>query len=107
MIWDKSRRDQYLEDIQFFDVQNKKPKNVHIYSAYKEVKDRGLKFLTTNRNSPIKSYTVKLSSDLKFLARFLSDINESFMEQHAKEFDGKNIIFVRDPNWETFHSNLI
>ena len=29
------------------------------------------------------------------------------MEQLAKEFDGKNIIFVRDPNWETFHSNLI
>ena len=59
---DKSRRDQCLEGIGFFDIENKKPKSVHIYSAYKELKDRDLKFLTTDRNSPVKSYTVKLSS---------------------------------------------
>ena len=45
--------------LNFFDVENKKPKNVHIYLAYKELKDRGHKLLTTDRNSPIKSYTVK------------------------------------------------
>ena len=27
--------------LNFFDVENKKPKNVHIYLAYKELKDRG------------------------------------------------------------------
>ena len=37
---DKSRRDQYLEDVEFFDVENK-PKNVYIYSACKELKDQG------------------------------------------------------------------
>ena len=30
---DKFRRDQYLKDVEFFDVENKKPKNVHTYSA--------------------------------------------------------------------------
>ena len=37
---DKSRRDQYLEDIEFFDAEND-PKNVHIYSACKELKGQG------------------------------------------------------------------
>ena len=45
---DKSRKDQYLEYVKFFDTENKKPQNVHIYSVYKELKDRGLKFLTTD-----------------------------------------------------------
>ena len=32
IFWsDKSRRDQYLEDVEFFDIENKKTKNVHIY----------------------------------------------------------------------------
>ena len=66
---DKSRRDQYLEELKFLDLENKKPKNIHIYSAYK-LKDRGLEFLTTDRNSPKNIYTVKLSDDLKFLTRF-------------------------------------
>ena len=52
MFWsDKSRRDQYLKDVEFFDIENKKQKNVHIYSAYLELKDKGLKFLTTDRIS--------------------------------------------------------
>ena len=45
---DKSRRRPYLEDDQFFGIENKKPKNVHIYSAYLELKNRGLKFLITD-----------------------------------------------------------
>ena len=57
----------------------KKPKKHTYYSAYKEPKDSSLKFLITNRNSPIKSYTVKLSYDLKFLIRFLNSKNESFI----------------------------
>ena len=95
---DKSRRDRYLEDIEFFNVEKKKPKSVHIYSAYKELKDRGLKFLTTNRNSPIKRYTVQLGNKLKFLTSFLYNANEAFMDEYAKKIDRKNIIFVRDPN---------
>ena len=95
---DKSRRDRYLEDIEFFNVENKNPKSVHIYSAYKKLKDRGLKFLTTNRNSPIKRYTVQLGNKLKFLTRFLYNANEAFMDEYAKKCDRKNIIFVRDPN---------
>ena len=78
---DKSKRDQYLEDVEFSDIENKKTKKVHIYSAHKELKDRGLKFLTTDLNSPIKSNTVKLSSDSKFLTRFLKDIIESFIHK--------------------------
>ena len=93
---DKSRRDKYLEDVEFFDIENKKPKKVHIYSAYKEIKDRGLKFLTTDQNSSIKNYTVKSSSDLKFLTRFLNGMNESFIEQYTKKSDNKNVIFIRD-----------
>lgn len=73
----------------------KKPKKHTYYSAYKEPKDSSLKFLITNRNSPIKSYTVKLSYDLKFLIRFLNSKNESFIE---KNFDSKNVIFICDPN---------
>ena len=46
---EKSRRDQYLEGVEFFDYENKKTKNVHIYSASKELKDRGLKILTTSK----------------------------------------------------------
>ena len=57
-----------LKTLNFFDVENKK-------------QDRGLKFLATNQNSPIKSYTVKLSDDLKFLTRFLNDINKCFMDE--------------------------
>ena len=57
---DKSRRDQHIEDVEFFDIENKKPKNVRIYSACQDLKDNGLKFLTTDQNSPIKSYRVKL-----------------------------------------------
>ena len=60
---DKFRRDQYLGDVEFVDVEIKNPKNVHIYLAYKELKDGGHKFLTTDQNSPIKRYTVKLSHD--------------------------------------------
>ena len=71
----KSRRDQYLEDTEFFDIENKKQKNVHIFSAYQELKNSGLKFLKTDRNSPIKRNTVKLSKDLKFSTEFLNDIN--------------------------------
>ena len=93
---DRSRRDQYIEDVEFFDLANKKTKNVHIYSAYKELKDTGLKFLTTDQNSPIESSTVKLSDDLKFLTRFLNDINRSFIEQYTKRFDSKNVTFIRD-----------
>ena len=52
---------------------------MHVYSAQKELKDRRLKFLTTDRNSPIKSHAVKLRNDLKFLTRFLNDVNEGFM----------------------------
>ena len=81
---DKSRRDQYLEDVEFFDVENKIPKNVHIYSAYEELNDRDLKFLTTYPNSPIRSYIVKLSNNLKFLTRFLNDASEGFMDEYAK-----------------------
>ena len=90
----KSRRDQHLEDTKFFDTENKKPKNPHIYSVYLELKNRGLKYLTTDRNSQIKSYTVKLSDDLKFLTRYLNNINEGFMDEYAKEFDRENIIFI-------------
>ena len=57
---DKSRRNQYLKDIEFFDTENKKSRNVHIYSSYLELKDRGIKFLTTDWNSLLKNYTVKL-----------------------------------------------
>ena len=67
---DKFRRDQYLKDVEFFDIENKKLKNVHIYSAYQELKDGSLKFLITNQNSTIKKYTVKLRDDLKFLTNF-------------------------------------
>ena len=95
---DQSRRDWYLEDIEFLDVENTKPKSVHTYLACKELKDRGLKFLTTNRNSPIKRYTVQLGNKLKFLTRFLYNANEAFMDESAKKIDRKNIIFVRDPN---------
>ena len=52
---------------------------MHVYSAQKELKGR-LKFLTTDRNSPIKSHAVKLRNDLKFLTRFLNDVNEGFMD---------------------------
>ena len=93
---DKSRRDKYLEDVEFFNIENKKQKNVHIYSAYKELKDRSIKILTTDQSSPIKSYTVKLSSNLKFLTRFLNHINESFIEQYTKKIDSKNVIFICD-----------
>ena len=57
-----------MKTLNFFDVENKK-------------QDIGLKFLATNQNSPIKSYTVKLSDDLKFLTRFLNDINKCFMDE--------------------------
>ena len=77
----------YLEDVEFFDVENKKPNDVHIYSAYKELKDRGLKFLTSDWNSLIKSYTVKLSDNLKFLTRFLNDANEDFMDEYTNEYE--------------------
>ena len=93
---DKSRRDKYLEDVEFFDIENKKRKKVHIYSAYKKIKDRGLKFLTTDQNNSVKNYTVKSSSDLKFLTRFLNGMNESFIEQYTKKSDNKNVIFIRD-----------
>ena len=57
-----------MKTLNFFDVENKK-------------QDIGLKFLAANQNSPIKSYTVKLSDDLKFLTRFLNDINKCFMDE--------------------------
>ena len=60
--------------LNFFDIENKKTKNVHIYSAYLKLQDRGLKFLTNDRNSLIKIYSVKISDDLKFLTRFLNDM---------------------------------
>ena len=90
--------DQYLEDVEFFDTENKKSKNVHIYSAYQELKDRGLKFLATDQNSLVKSDTVKLSDDLRLLTRFLNKENEGFMDEYAKEFDRKNIILICDSN---------
>ena len=85
-----------LKTLNFLLLKKTTTKNIHIYSAYKELKDRGLKFLITDQNSPIKSYTVKLSSDSKFLTRFLNDITEIFIEQYTKEFDWKNVIFIRD-----------
>ena len=36
LFWSgKSRRDQYLEDVEFFDIENKKTKNEQLYSAYR------------------------------------------------------------------------
>ena len=75
-----------LKMLNFLMLKIKKAKNMHIYPAYKELKDRGLKFLTTDQNSPIKSYTVKLSDDLQFLTRFLSNPNKGFMDEYAKKF---------------------
>ena len=60
---------------------------MHIYSAYKELKDRGSKFLTADRNSPLKSYTVKVSDVLKFLTRFLNDVNKGFLSECVNKFD--------------------
>ena len=67
-----------------FILKIKKTKNVHIYSPYKELKDRCLKFLKTDRNSPGKSYTVNLSDNLKFLTRLLNNVNKDFMDEYAK-----------------------
>ena len=63
---DKSRRSKCIERVEFFDVESRKTKDIYIYSPYKELKEIGLKFLNTDRASLLKSYTVKLSNDLKF-----------------------------------------
>ena len=71
----------------------------YIFNQYtNSLKKRGVKLLITDQNSLIKSYTVKLSNDLKFLTRFLNDTSKGFMDEYANEFDRKNIIFFRDPN---------
>ena len=54
----------------------------------------GLKFLNTNRASLLKSYTVKLSKDLKFSTRFFNNSTESFIDSYMQEFDKNNVIFV-------------
>ena len=36
----KSRRDQYFKEVEFFGVEDKKQKNIHIYSPYKELNNR-------------------------------------------------------------------
>ena len=71
----------------------------YIFNQYtNSLKKRGVKLLITDQNSLIKSYTVKLSNDLKFLTRFLNDTSKGFIDEYANQFDRKNIIFFRDPN---------
>ena len=60
---------------------------MHIYSAYKELKDRGSNFLTADQNSPLKSYTEKVSDVLKFSTRFLNDVNKGFLSECVNKFD--------------------
>ena len=104
---DKSRRSKCIERVEFFDVESRKTKAIYIYSPHKELKEIGLKFLNTDRASLLKSYTVKLSNDLKFWTRFFNDSIESFIDTYAREFDRNNVIFVRKFDSSGISSGLI
>ena len=55
--------------------------------------------MTTNTQGDFQiCISVPLSDDLKFLTRFLNDINDGFIDEYTKEFDRKNIIFIRNCN---------
>ena len=91
---DKSRQSKYIERVKFFNVESKKTKEIYIYLTYKLLKEKGLRFLNSNRKSFLESYTVKLSDDLKFLTRFFNDSNKNFIDSYARGFGRNNVIFI-------------
>lgn len=93
---DKSRQSKYIERVKFFNVESKKTKEIYIYLTYKLLKEKGLRFLNSNRKSFLESYTVKLSDDLKFLTRFFNDCTENFIDLYTRKFDRNNVIFNTD-----------
>ena len=89
----KINRSSYIENIEFFDYSLKKKRLVNVYSPYKELAGDGMKFERTNDSSPFTSYTIKLVDDSTHLTKTL-DISNNFIDELAKVYDRKNLIFM-------------
>ena len=93
----KINRSSYIENIEFFDHNLKKKSLVYVYSPYKELAGDGMKFERTNDSSPFTSYTIKLVDDSTHLTKTL-DTSNNFIDDLAKVYDRKNLIFMQYRN---------
>ena len=89
----KINRSSYIENIEFFNYNLKKKRLVYVYSPCKELAGDGMKFERTNDSSPFTSYTIKLVDDSTHLTKTL-DISNNFIDELAKVYDRKNLIFM-------------
>ena len=89
----KINRSSYIENIEFSNYNLKKKRLVYVYSPCKELAGDGMKFERTNDSSPFTSYTIKLVDDSTHLTKTL-DISNNFIDELAKVYDRKNLIFM-------------
>ena len=89
----KINRSSYIENTEFSNYNLKKKRLVYVYSPYKELAGDGMKFERTNDSSPFTSYTIKLVDDSTHLTKTL-DISNNFIDELAKVYDRKNLIFM-------------
>ena len=75
----------------------KKKRLIYVYSPYKELAGDGMEFERTNDSSPFTSYTIKLVDDSTHLTKTL-DTSNNFIDDLAKVYDRKNLIFMQYRN---------
>ena len=68
-----------------------------LLSSYKELEGDRMKFERTNDTNPFVSYTTKLVDDSTFLTK-THNVSDSFLNNMAKEYNRKNMIFMQYGN---------
>ena len=91
-----------IKNIEFFNYNLKKKRLIYVYSPYKELAGDGMEFERTNDSSPFTSYTIKLVDDSTHLTKTL-DTSNNFIDDLAKVYDRKNLIFMQYGNQWLIH----
>ena len=86
-----------IKNIEFFNYNLKKKRLIYVYSPYKELAGDGMEFERTNDSSPFTSYTIKLVDNSTHLTKTL-DTSNNFIDDLAKVYDRKNLIFMQYRN---------
>ena len=95
-----------IKNIEFFNYNLKKKRLIYVYSPYKELAGDGMEFERTNDSSPFTSYTIKLVDDSTHLTKTL-EISDNFIDDLAKVYDRKNLIFMQYGNQWLIHKFVI
>ena len=68
---DKTKRTFYTDKFKFYDITEKKNRNVEVYNPYKQLQNEGFKFSNINSNDIPEYYAVRLSDTDKLISRKL------------------------------------